>query len=210
MDYTLDTGTKMWWPTPVLRRIWPDHEEYDDDLCQIILEKESTSKGMHKSNEGGWHSDEDLLVWDSSAIAIFQSWIIQAFNQLSEFTSQGKSFDGKLELNAWANVNREGSYNTSHTHPECVWSGVYYVDVGDAPTKAHPLSGAIEFLDPRAGCEMTIAPGLPFGMRKTISPVSGEMIMFPSWIRHSVHPYFGKTPRISVAFNVRVHLSIDS
>jgi hypothetical protein len=29
------------------------------------------------------------------------------------------------------------------------------------------------------------------------------MLMFPSWLQHCVHPYFGDAPRISIAFNVR-------
>jgi hypothetical protein len=30
------------------------------------------------------------------------------------------------------------------------------------------------------------------------------MIVFPSWLQHFVHPYFGGAERISVAFNVSI------
>ena len=29
--------------------------------------------------------------------------------------------------NMWANVNPPGGYNRAHIHPNCTWSGVYYV-----------------------------------------------------------------------------------
>jgi uncharacterized protein (TIGR02466 family) len=85
-----------------------------------------------------------------------------------------------------------------------VWSGVYYVDAGDPPNADRPKSGAIEFLDPRAGAEMMAAPGLPFGETKSFIPETGQMIVFPSWLKHMVHPYWGDNDRISIAFNIRV------
>ncbi len=49
-------------------------------------------------------------------------------------------------LSAWANVNRPGDFNKMHTHPGATWSGVYYVDPGDAD---HTAEGtAIHISDP--------------------------------------------------------------
>ena len=42
-----------------------------------------------------------------------------------------------LLIDAWANVNRGGDYNIVHTHPNCMWSGVYYVALGE-PDKSVP------------------------------------------------------------------------
>ncbi len=30
------------------------------------------------------------------------------------------------------------------------------------------------------------------------------MLMFPSWLRHAVLPYYGESSRITIAFNIRV------
>ena len=32
---------------------------------------------------------------------------------------------------AWANIVRNGSHHKIHNHPDCDWSGVYYVAVGE-------------------------------------------------------------------------------
>ena len=64
-----------------------------------------------------------------------------------------------------------------------------------------PLSGVLEFLDPRAGVEAVTAPGDPYGEPVRVRPEAGLLVIFPSWLYHWVHPYAGQTPRIAVSFN---------
>jgi hypothetical protein len=66
---------------------------------------------------------------------------------------------------------------------------------------ARPLSGVLEFLDPRAGVEAVSAPGDPYGEPVRIKPGAGLLVIFPSWLYHWVHPYMGETPRVAVSFN---------
>ncbi len=203
-DYVLEPDTLVWWTTPVLRRSCSGFENVNKQLKDLIHEKMRSTKGAKKNNEGGWHSDEDLLTWGGPAIAQLQNWIIEAFQDLTQAISAGQINQGKLELNAWANVNQAGHYNASHTHPACVWSGVYYVDAGTPQAGEQTNAGVLEFLDPRAGSEMMVIPGQMFGKSKRQKPVTGDIVVFPSWLRHLVHPYDGEGDRISVAFNVRV------
>ena len=87
-----------------------------------------------------------------------------------------------------------------HSHPGSAWLGVYYVDVGTSPPDC-PLSGVLEFLDPRTGAEAVSAPGDPYGASVRVQPGSGLLVVFPSWLHHWVHPYAGLVPRITVSFN---------
>eukprot|EP00039_Didymoeca_costata_P001054 m.49282 g.49282 ORF g.49282 m.49282 type:complete len:311 (+) comp10607_c1_seq1:244-1176(+) len=93
----------------------------------------------------------------------------------------------KKGLHAWATVNHEGISHLSHTHPDHMISGVYYVNVP-------PDSGPLIFSDPRG-----VHP--PFDGTLTIKPKAGDLILFPSWLSHQVAPTPGKQPRISIAFN---------
>ncbi len=70
-----------------------------------------------------------------------------------------------------------------------------------------PLSGLLEFLDPRPLVEMVLAPGHPFGRPLRIQPEAGLMVVFPSWLYHLVHPYTGDGARISIAFNAPIQVS---
>lgn len=203
-DYATQDDTLVLWSTPLLRRQWPGSSDVNEDLKHLVLARAMESAGDSKSNVGGWHSQEDLLTWGGEAIATLQSWIITAFQDVTRAMTGGEVYDGLLELNAWANVNRTGDYNSLHTHPACAWSGVYYVDIGSKAPEDRPRSGALEFMDPRAGADMIAVPGAGFGAAKLIRPSNGEMIMFPSWLNHSVHPYWGQRERISIAFNIRL------
>ena len=92
-------------------------------------------------------------------------------------------------------------HHAPHCHPDSAWSGVYYVDAGTEHAD-RPISGVLEFLDPRSGVEAVTAPGDPYGEPVRIRPAAGLLVIFPSWLYHWVHPYAGRAPRIAVSFNV--------
>jgi len=67
-------------------------------------------------------------------------------------------------------------------------SGVYYVKMPDD-------AGSIVFDDPRG-------PLPPFDSKLVISPLAGDLVLFPSWLIHQVTPTPGNEERISIAFNI--------
>ncbi len=97
----------------------------------------------------------------------------------------------------WANINPPGSYHPAHDHPNNYLSGVYYV--------ATPESGPdLMFLDPRP---MLMIPWT--GKINSVTansavaqPRPGRMVLFPSWLKHSVPVNAGTTERISISFNL--------
>jgi uncharacterized protein (TIGR02466 family) len=97
----------------------------------------------------------------------------------------------------WANVLRDGGYNKIHNHAGAVWSGSYYVGVGE-PDAEPQYNGWIEFQDPR--------PANIHGGKERIKPEPGLLLMFPSWLNHYVNPFHGKGERISIAFNLSAHV----
>jgi hypothetical protein len=74
------------------------------------------------------------------------------------------------------------------------------VDPG-TESPGQPLSGILEFLDPRAGVDAVTAPGDPYGEPFRLRPQAGLLVIFPSWLYHWVHPYTGQTPRMAISFN---------
>ncbi|MBT5648726.1 MAG: hypothetical protein HOJ41_12770, partial [Rhodospirillaceae bacterium] len=43
-----------------------------------------------------------------------------------------------------------------------------------------------------------------FARSLLIDPEPGKMILFPSWMEHAVHPFYGTGQRISIAANIKV------
>jgi uncharacterized protein (TIGR02466 family) len=104
---------------------------------------------------------------------------------------------------AWANVNRHGAYNDAHIHPDCDWSCVYYVDCGQ-PDEGWERNGLFELHDPRTLAQSSKLGGYGFARSMLIDPEPGKLIMFPSWMAHSVHPFYGSGDRVSIAANIKV------
>lgn len=198
-------------PTPIGEFRVAEPESTNQELKSLILNKEKSEPSQNRANAGGWHSRDDLLAWKSPAISTFGGWIMESVNHTIQSTLEmmkaagmpTKVVSGRLRPIAWANVSRHGHYHRSHNHPGSAWSGVYYVAPG-TETPDHPLSGLLEIPDPRPYANMVATPGEPFSQKILIKPRAGEMILFPSWCHHFVHPYFGDDERISIAFNVMV------
>ena len=193
------------WATPIFDRKWTETAAFNQRLRKIILEREGSDEGVRKSVVGGWHSTEDLLSWPHPEMQRLVEMIKEAVIELSEVTSglDASKSHGDATFIGWANVLRNGGYNKVHTHPGCVWSGVYYVSVDD--DVAEPVNqGQLEFHDPRPAVEMVPSPGDSFGQPMSFSPEEGRMFAFPAWLRHGVSPYLGDGERISIAFNVRI------
>ena len=190
-------------PTLIGRFRVPDADAMNRELQALILAEEATYGSLGRSNVGGWHSRPDFLSRPEPAVGALTTWVTWVVNQMIAATAGSGRFKGTLSVSAWATICRDGAYHAPHSHPDSAWSGVYYVAAGaNAPTR--PLSGVLEFLDPRAGVEAVTAPGDPYGEPVRVRPETGLLVIFPSWLYHWVHPYTGQAPRIAVSFNATV------
>lgn len=195
----------MTFVTPVLVRRWPDTSNLNGRLRDLILAAESRSTGMARSNVGGWHSNDDLFDWDDPAIAELRSRISEGTREITlHICGDGiRGRDAEMAVSGWANVSRDRAYNRPHDHLRYTWSGVYYVSLGE-PEPGLADNGAIEFLDPRLGVDFGSLPGAQVGAYLRVQPEASMMLMFPSWLRHWVHPFHGRGERISIAFNINL------
>ncbi len=105
-----------------------------------------------------------------------------------------------LKIEAWVNINNPGDYNEMHHHSPHVgtfMSGVFYV-------KCPPDCGNIKFYDPRPHIDSS--PDMMYyeeGTRsRELSPEPNILIMFPSWLEHSVGVNKTLEDRISISFNI--------
>jgi uncharacterized protein (TIGR02466 family) len=209
----LETGKPvvLGFPTPIFRHRWPEEEidAVNEALKAEILGRRQSLPSNDLSNVGGWQSEPDIMAWQVPELERFRHWIHQAYSAVMARELGTAAFTSRYVVTGWANVNEYGDYNRTHIHSNNHWSGVYYVDIGQ-PTASLVPNGAIEFLDPRPAVGVFDLPGVTASGTWTIQPETGLMLLFPSWLRHSVLPYFGEGTRITVAFNLRlVELSID-
>ncbi|WP_232968698.1 TIGR02466 family protein [Pseudomonas putida] len=198
-------------PTPIAKIQHPDADRICAELRDLILQRSELCPGTKHSNQGGWQS-EDFVPWAGKPGAELLQFAQDLANEMSAISTPDGLVEAKLawKYNAWANVNGHGHANAQHAHPGAYWSAVFWVDDGSEPDI--DVAGELEFIDPRgvmplmynADLRMKVAGCLTAGNSTAISPSSGHLLMFPSWLMHSVRRYEGRRPRISVAFNFSV------
>lgn len=208
-DETITNSVKLLYPCPVLQHVFTDTDSLNAELKNILLKMEHdkpefSTGGINRSNVAGWKSKDDLLKSSEPAINELTQRVVKAIEALMNSAPKKNAPKAKgMQIYAWANINREGSYNTMHNHPGNHWAAVYYVDIGK-PDPQRPQSGLFEIQDPRSNAGAMNVPGFDFGDKISVKPKPGMLLVFPAWMSHCVHPFFGEGERISIAFNVRL------
>ena len=108
----------------------------------------------------------------------------------------------KLKLDSlWVNVLTGGGGHSGHIHPHSVISGTVYIAIPEG-------AAGLRLEDPRLAMMMA-APvrraDAPEQLQSfvTVTPASGTILLWESWLRHEVPAGGGKGKRISVSFNYR-------
>jgi uncharacterized protein (TIGR02466 family) len=108
-------------------------------------------------------------------------------------------------LDIWGTVLKAQGYQSPHIHPTGWMSGVYYVQLPESlGSGGHNAdhSGWIEFGRPAPTFRLTREPPV-----ELVRPQPGLALLFPSYLYHRTIPFEGPTPRISIAFDVRLPAS---
>lgn len=186
--------------TPLLRFAVPDSQGLNAALLDLGAEMQKKSKGVAKSNRGGWHSEGNLFDHPADCVQQLRDLANEGVREATtRIGSKADVDDLRLKIFAWMNVNPAGGFNAPHTHPGAHWSGVYYVS---QPEVAEGNAGMIEFLDPRSDLpNWRILKAPPFRLKKKLRPAAGEMVFFPSYLLHWVYPNDSDEDRVTIAFN---------
>lgn len=189
--------------TPLARFALPDAAALNALLMQEIAAIRRADPGYRRSNHGGWHSRDDLFRRTEPGIVRLTTLLRDAILQATLAIAPGAGFDGLgLECEGWINVNPAGAFNTPHDHPGWYWSGAYYVATPPAPDD--DSAGCIEFLDGRTNLRvLSHIDADCMASKAVIRPAAGELLLFPSFLRHWVHPQNSGEERISIALNAR-------
>lgn len=214
-DEQQQAGARPWQPqaapmtvpifsTPISNYLWRDSADLNGALANFILRQEEAEPGIARSNVGGWHSGTDLFASEAACIVDLRRRVRSYVDNLfAGFMLEGQqTVERTFRLEGWANVLRHGQYHSVHNHPNAFWSGVYYVTGNPDAGPEHPFSGRLELLDPRPGASLAYTEGTSLYGRVMVNPVAGQMVIFPGWLQHQVHTFFGGSERLTVAFNV--------
>ena len=190
----------LFFSTPVWASKIDNFKNVNKEMIDYIFNlKKKDPEGITKSNFIGWHSkDFDL---NDEAPKNF----IQAIKKNINVALNDMNWDLKkqfVKINSLlAIVNEEGAFNQRHHHGNSDLSAAYYVS-------AYENCGDIVFYDPRPAPvykhPISKSPNILNASINSVKPEEGLLVLFPSYLEHSVNQNFSKQQRIVISFNINL------
>jgi uncharacterized protein (TIGR02466 family) len=164
--------------------------------ARILSALEVLRRGLPKLEPGrGWQSEQALHEREDfrDLVACFSD----AARSVLRFLRLG--YDALEITGCWATVLAKGAAHRAHSHPNNFLSGVYYV-------RTHPGADSINFHDPRPQAAVIRPPVVELTAENTdqvvVTVTNGTLLIFPSYLEHSVAATASDEERISISFNV--------
>ena len=190
----------LFFSTPIWSTKIDNYKEVNEEMYNYILNlKEQNPEGVKKSNFNGWHS-KDFDLNDE-----VPKKFINAVSSNINTTFNDMDWDIEKQIikikSIWAIINEKGASNERHHHGNSALSAAYYV-------RAPKDCGNIVFYDPRPAPVFShpIAkkPNILNATVNSITPDEGLLVLFPSYLDHSVKPNLSSNQRIVISFNVNL------
>ena len=176
-----------------------------EGLQEECFEIRNNIPSKNKSNLGqnSYHSTNLLNLQNPPEILKLMK---QITNCIQTIHQQSRRENVRL-VDFWININGKGGSNVPHTHPGAKYSGVFYIKV-----PKEMKGGNLFFLKDYNETYLTSQENmgffkqgynlLPNDLPKIqVKPAEKLLIVFPSWLPHSVEFNDADVERISLSFN---------
>jgi uncharacterized protein (TIGR02466 family) len=164
--------------------------------AKILATLGSMRRGLPRLESGhGWQSEQTLH--DREEFQDLVACVGNATRSILRFLQIGH--DAFEITGCWATVLAKGAAHKPHSHPNNYLSGVYYV-------QTHPGADTINFHDPRNQAGVIRPPVAELTAENTdqvvVRVTNGTLLLFPSYLEHSVDANTSEEERVSISFNV--------
>ena len=162
----------------------------------ILALLESMRRDLQRLEAGrGWQSEQTLH--EREELRDLVACVSNATRSVLRFLRIG---DEAFEITGcWATVLAKGAAHKAHSHPNNYLSGVYYV-------RTPPGADTINFHDPRNQAGVIRPPVVELTAENTdqvvVRVANGTLLVFPSYLEHSVDANPSEEERISISFNI--------
>jgi uncharacterized protein (TIGR02466 family) len=169
------------------------HEPMDERLLALLGRLRRDLPALETGR--GWQSERTLH--EREELGPLCSCIGEVAKSVLRFLRIGH--DAVEITGCWATVLASGAMHKAHSHPNNFLSGVYYVRTWQG-------ADTINFHDPRNQASVIRPPVVELTAGNTDQVVvrvsNGTLLMFPSYLEHSVDANASAEERVSISFNI--------
>ncbi len=188
----------LFFSTPIWTSKIDNYEKINQEMFNYITElQKNDPQGLTKSNFKGWHS-KDFDMKQEEPKKFFEAIKNNLNNALKDMNWDLNLQNVKIK-SAWAIINEKDAWNQKHHHSNSDLSAAYYVS-------AYENCGDIVFYDPRPAPvhnhPISKSPNSLNATVNSIKPEEGMLVLFPSYLEHSVNPNLSNKKRIVISFNL--------
>lgn len=159
---------------------------------KYCLDYQDKDEGRTLSNVGGYQSNNVEITP-----------LAKEINKYLDVFSGAYGISDESEVgNMWININGFKDHNKLHSHPNSLFSGVYYVKTPDK-------CGNIIFENPSHDIIEHTYYSTKFNGYNSFNSTThwqeakeNTLYVFPSWLKHRVEPNLSNEKRISISFNI--------
>lgn len=168
------------------------HKSLLDDLATMIMMDEDAGTSQAAEN-----TRTNILRWREEG----HPTITAAFDLMEEMTTKylndamGIPNSGKHVIEPFYVRHRQFTYVHYHNHKGSMLTGIIYIDIP---------GGDIELHDPRSNANRRMGKVAKSGHFDpiTLSPKTGDVVIFPSYVYHVGTPNMHPCPRLLMPFDV--------
>ena len=173
------------------------------DLVKLAYKLKGENNFVETTEQKGFQS----VIYNHKDFLATNQFIHLQINNINNFLQQYsiiKNYDWNVK-GIWFNINPKYSFNNLHTHSDCDFSAVYYLQV---PKN----SGSIVFENPNSVMLNHKFFQYPFNYNEInsnsykVEPQEDMLILFPSYLPHRVQQNLSDKDRICLSFNFSVDI----
>lgn len=205
------------WPVPLAVHRFAQAAEVNPVLVRVFNAMRATDP---EAGNGSFYASADDLLRrvDLSEFQSLLQFIAASIQRTAQQANAGLWPPGRnalqLELmGVWFQIQNGATFHDVHTHGNCSWSGVYYVQIDPPEVRSRhkdfgALNGVTRFYSPMfpllGGAHIDMGNAFLQQATLDVNPVEGDLVLFPAFLPHKAMPYVGERDRIIVSFNAQI------
>lgn len=195
-------------PVPLCLLNYKQDEQLEKFLREQKVSNRYASDEMKGVLSAFGSSSENLQILRTQECGELRKFILDRASILAD-KILGLRFEEMIDCLSWVSIKSPNEAHQVHAHPNSVISGVYYFDDNNTPINFYDVKGSpdscFELRVPKKTVESVFAESVVQYL-----PRKGNIVLFPSYLRHSVDRNTTNEKRYSLAFNIIPRFGLGS